>query len=167
LLYSVCSFCLQEIVQKGGRGQAERFVVARVGAIDCHELSQRLHTKLGTDGTIEADRGRIRQILGNLLSNAMKFTPQGGLIEVSSQANDGLATIVLSDTGRGIEPALLPHIFERFRQAQSAEQGGLGLGLAIVRHLVELHGGDVRAESEGTGKGATFTVRLPLTALTW
>jgi len=121
----------------------------------------RLRTNLGADATIEADRGRIRQIMGNLLSNAMKFTPEGGLIEVLSGTADGLATIVVRDSGRGIEPALLPHVFERFRQAKSAEQGGLGLGLTIVRHLVELHGGDIRAESEGAGKGATFIVRLP------
>jgi signal transduction histidine kinase len=116
----------------------------------------------GADGAIDADRGRIRQIIGNLLSNSMKFTPAGGLIEVSSEAKEGQATIVIRDTGRGIEPALLPHIFDRYRQATSAEMGGLGLGLAIVRHLVELHGGEVTAESEGVGKGATFTIRLPL-----
>ena len=122
----------------------------------------RLRENLGTDGTIEADPGRFRQIMGNLLSNAMKFTPAGGLIEVSSHAADGVATIVVSDSGRGIEPSLLPHIFERFRQARSAEQGGLGLGLTIVRSIVELHGGEVFAESEGAGKGSMFTVRLPL-----
>ena len=88
--------------------------------------------------------------------------PEGGIIEVSAQTIDGLATIVVRDSGRGIEPALLPHIFERYRQATSAELGGLGLGLTTVKHLVEMHGGDVRADSEGAGKGATFTVRLPL-----
>ena len=121
----------------------------------------RLRTNLGDDTRIDADRGRIRQIIGNLLSNSMKFTPGGGLIEVSSSRVDGLATIVVRDSGRGIEPALLPQVFERFRQAKSAEQGGLGLGLTIVRSLVEMHGGNVRAESDGAGKGATFTVRLP------
>lgn len=125
----------------------------------------RLRRNLGADGIIAADRGRIKQILGNLMANATKFTPVGGLIEVSSEASAGLATIVVSDTGRGIDPDLLPHVFERFSQAKSAEQGGLGLGLAIVRHLVELHGGDVRAESEGSGKGARFIVRLPLAAV--
>jgi PAS domain S-box-containing protein len=125
--------------------------------------SVRLRTEVGRDGTVDADRGRIRQIIGNLLSNAIKFTPAGGLIQVSSHATDGIATITVRDTGRGIDPALLPHIFERFRQARSAEQGGLGLGLTIVQHLVEMHGGDVRAESDGAGKGATFTVQLPLT----
>ena len=121
----------------------------------------RLRTNLGDDCRIDADPGRMRQIIGNLLSNSMKFTPAGGLIEVSSSRIDGLATIVVRDSGRGIEPSLLPQVFERFRQAKSAEQGGLGLGLTIVRSLVELHGGDVRAASEGAGKGATFSVRLP------
>lgn len=121
-----------------------------------------LRTNLGDDGTIEADRGRIRQILGNLLSNAMKFTPRGGLIEVSSQARDGVATIVVRDTGRGIEASLVPHVFERFRQAKTAEAGGLGIGLTIVKHLVEMHLGKVQVESEGSGRGTTFTVRLPL-----
>jgi PAS domain S-box-containing protein len=122
----------------------------------------RLHVSLGDACVIDADRGRIRQIVGNLLSNAIKFTPTGGLIELTSSVHDGFATLAVRDTGRGIEASLLPHIFERFQQAKSAELGGLGLGLTIVRHLVEMHGGDVRAESEGAGKGATFTVRLPL-----
>jgi signal transduction histidine kinase len=122
----------------------------------------RLRINLRDDATINADRGRMRQIIGNLLSNAMKFTPDGGLIEVISSTSGGVATIVVRDSGRGIEPSLLPHVFDRFRQARNAEQGGLGLGLTIVKHLVELHGGDVRAESEGPGRGAAFTVRLPL-----
>ena len=121
----------------------------------------RLRSNLGDDCQIDADRGRMRQIIGNLLSNSMKFTPGGGLIEVSSSRVDNVACIAVRDTGRGIDPNLLPHVFERFRQAKSAEQGGLGLGLTIVRSLVEMHGGDVRAESEGAGKGATFIVRLP------
>jgi signal transduction histidine kinase len=124
----------------------------------------RLRVSLGDACVIDADRGRIRQIVGNLLSNAIKFTPAGGLIELTSSVHDGFATLVVRDSGRGIEPSILPHIFERFQQAKSAELGGLGLGLTIVRHLVELHGGDVRAESEGSGKGAAFTVRLPLAA---
>lgn len=122
----------------------------------------RLRINLRDDATINADRGRMRQIVGNLMSNAMKFTPDGGLIEITSSTNGGFATIVVHDSGRGIEPSLLPHVFDRFRQARNAEQGGLGLGLTIVKHLVELHGGEVRAESEGPGKGAAFTVRLPL-----
>lgn|GEM_PF-789746 len=122
----------------------------------------RLHSALGDDGIIDADRSRFRQIVGNLLSNSVKFTPTGGLVEISSEASHGYATIRVSDTGRGIEPELLPQIFDRFRQASSGEQGGLGLGLTIVRHLVELHGGTIRAESDGLGRGATFVVSLPL-----
>jgi len=122
----------------------------------------RLHVKVDEDGVIEADAVRMRQIIGNLLSNAMKFTPRGGLIEVSSHTAGSSATITVRDTGRGIEPSLLPHIFERFRQATSAEAGGLGLGLTIVKHLVEIHGGEIHAESEGAGKGAVFIVRFPL-----
>ena len=110
---------------------------------------------------IEGDRGRLRQIFGNLLSNAVKFTPQGGLVEVETSQSDGEVTVLVRDTGRGIEPALLPRIFERGLQAHDAELGGLGLGLTIVRHLTGMHGGSVRAESEGAGKGATFVVRLP------
>jgi signal transduction histidine kinase len=122
----------------------------------------RLRVKAEDDGVIEADPGRMRQIIGNLLSNAMKFTPRGGLIEVSSRTVESSVTITVRDTGRGIEPSLLPHIFERFRQATNAEAGGLGLGLTIVKHLVEIHGGEIHAESEGAGKGAVFIVRLPL-----
>lgn len=122
----------------------------------------RLRVKADDDGVIEADAGRMRQIIGNLLSNAMKFTPRGGLIEVSSHTVESSVTITVRDTGRGIDPSLLPHIFERFRQATNAEAGGLGLGLTIVKHLVEIHGGEIHAESEGAGKGAVFIVRLPL-----
>ena len=124
----------------------------------------RLRVSLGGKCIIDADSGRLRQIVGNLLSNAIKFTPAGGLIELTSSMHDGFATLIVRDTGRGIEPSILPNIFERFQQAKSAEYGGLGLGLTIVRHLVEMHAGNVRAESEGAGKGATFTVRLPLSA---
>lgn len=111
---------------------------------------------------IQADRVRVRQVLDNLLTNAIKFTSRGGLIEISANATLVHATITVRDTGRGIEPLLLPHVFERLRQAHAAESGGLGLGLTIAKHLVEMHGGEIRAESEGEGKGAVFTVRLPL-----
>lgn len=101
----------------------------------------------------------------NLLSNAVKFTPAGGAVDISLRRCSGLVELRVSDTGQGIEPAFLPHLFERFRQADASmtrRHGGLGLGLAIVKELVELHGGTVQAESAGTGKGASFTVRLPL-----
>jgi CheY-like chemotaxis protein len=104
----------------------------------------------------------------NLLSNASKFTPAGGVVGVRVIQDDVFAEIVVSDTGPGITPEFLPHVFERFRQADGSTtrtHGGLGLGLAIVRHLVELHGGTVSAESEGEGKGATFRVVLPVRPL--
>ena len=111
------------------------------------------------------DRVRLEQIVVNLISNAAKFTPSGGRISVILARNGGLVRLRVSDTGQGIDKAVLPHIFERFRQADSTSrrgQGGLGLGLAIVRHLVDLHGGAVWAESAGEGQGATFTVELPI-----
>ena len=120
----------------------------------------RLRTRLGEVPLIEGDAARLRQIVGNLLSNSIKFTPAGGLIEVCSRAEGERVVIVVSDTGRGIAPELLPHVFEKHRQARSAEQGGLGLGLTIVRHLVEMHGGEVHADSAGPGKGTEFTIRL-------
>ncbi|HEX8922382.1 MAG TPA: ATP-binding protein, partial [Pyrinomonadaceae bacterium] len=101
----------------------------------------------------------------NLLSNAIKFTPRGGRVQVRLERINSHIEIAVSDTGSGINPKFLPHVFDRFRQADQSttrEYGGLGLGLAIVRHLVELHGGTVRAESHGEGKGATFIVMLPL-----
>jgi PAS domain S-box-containing protein len=124
----------------------------------------RLRIQMGSDVALDADRQRLRQIVGNILSNSIKFTPAGGLVSLSTRATGGFATITIQDTGRGIDPPLLPYIFERLRQERSAEQGGLGLGLAIVKHLVEAHGGDIHAESDGRGKGATFVVRLPLPA---
>ncbi|MEC4815391.1 MAG: PAS domain S-box protein [Scytonema sp. PMC 1069.18] len=125
-------------------------------------------------GEVFGDANRLQQIVWNLLSNAVKFTPRNGQIEVklfsSTDKKDTLKTqhsavIQVSDSGEGIAPEFIPHIFERFRQADSSStrsHGGLGLGLAIVRHLVELHGGTVRAESAGIGQGATFIVTLPI-----
>ncbi len=111
------------------------------------------------------DRDRLQQVIWNLLSNAIKFTPKGGRVEVTLHSADSCAEIKVTDTGEGISPDFLPHVFERFRQADSTttrSYGGLGLGLALVRRLVELHGGTVRADSAGAEQGATFTVRLPL-----
>ena len=110
-------------------------------------------------------RGVSKQVLWNLLSNAIKFTPAGGRIEIALDYIDGMAQIQVSDAGKGIHPNFLPYVFDRFRQADSSysrRDGGLGLGLSIVRHLVELHGGTVSATSSGEGQGATFTVKLPL-----
>jgi CheY-like chemotaxis protein/nitrogen-specific signal transduction histidine kinase len=114
---------------------------------------------------LAGDSVRLRQICWNLLSNAMKFTPDGGRIGVCVEQHGDRVVFRVSDSGKGIEPTFLPHVFERFRQADSSttrENGGLGLGLAIVRHLAEMHGGTVAVDSAGLGAGATFTVTLPV-----
>lgn len=116
-------------------------------------------------GAISGDADRLQQVVWNLLSNAIKFTPKDGLVELRLERVNSHIEITVTDTGAGIEPEFLPFVFDRFRQADGSTtraHGGLGLGLAIVRHLVELHGGTVRADSEGEGRGAIFTVRLPL-----
>lgn len=132
-------------------------------------------------GFICADPDRLQQMVGNLLSNAIKFTPSGGKVIIRLERSENgsgensskqetpipnaYAQIVVSDTGEGISPEFLPHVFEDFRQGNSSltrTHGGLGLGLTIVRYVVELHGGTVDAASEGEGKGATFTVQLPI-----
>jgi signal transduction histidine kinase/ActR/RegA family two-component response regulator len=119
-------------------------------------------------GPISGDPSRLQQVVWNLLSNAVKFTPRGGRIEVRLDRADSQAEISVTDTGQGISPEFLPHVFERFRQADSTstrKHSGLGLGLSIVRHLIEMHGGKVEAHSDGEGQGATFRVMLPLMAL--
>jgi signal transduction histidine kinase len=110
---------------------------------------------------VVGDETRLQQVFGNLLTNAVKFTPCGGLVTVRVDVVDGHAEVQVADTGRGISPDFLPRVFERFSQAERGEHGGLGLGLSIVLHLVQLHGGTVRAESPGIGKGSTFIVTLP------
>jgi signal transduction histidine kinase/ActR/RegA family two-component response regulator len=118
-------------------------------------------------GSISGDSARLQQIAWNLLSNAVKFTPERGRIEVRLEQKDSHVQLTVSDNGQGINPEFLPRVFDRFRQADSSttrDYGGLGLGLAIVRHLVELHGGTVRAESAGESKGASFCVTFPLIA---
>ena len=125
----------------------------------------RMLADLDTPAMVSGDPDRLQQVAWNLLSNAVKFTPRGGLVKVRVEgAADRDVRFVVRDTGRGISPQFLPHIFERFRQADAAatrRHGGLGLGLAIVRHLAELHGGTVEVESAGEGLGAVFTVTLP------
>jgi PAS domain S-box-containing protein len=118
--------------------------------------------------TLSGDAGRLEQAVWNLLSNAIKFTPEGGRVDVALREVGADAVIDVCDTGKGIAPDVLPRIFERFRQGDTATrvQGGLGLGLAIVRHLVTMHGGTVSAHSDGVGHGATFTIRLPLATAT-
>ena len=114
---------------------------------------------------VAGDGGRLQQVLWNLLSNSIKFTPNGGSVAIHLEVEREQAVLVVSDTGVGIAPDFLPHVFERFRQYDSTMTrsfGGVGLGLSIVQHIVILHGGQVKAESPGIGMGATFTVRLPL-----
>ena len=111
------------------------------------------------------DPQRLQQVAVNLLMNAVKFTPKGGRVQVLVERRDSSVDFTVADSGQGIAADFLPHVFERFRQADgslSRKSGGLGLGLAIVRHIVELHGGSVSAFSEGEGKGSSFTVRLPV-----
>jgi len=114
---------------------------------------------------VSGDPDRLQQVVWNLLSNAVKFTPRGGRVDMQLARGDAQVEIVVSDTGAGIPASFLPHIFERFRQAEGGttrQHGGLGLGLAIARHIVEMHGGTIQAASDGEGRGATFRVRLPL-----
>jgi signal transduction histidine kinase/ActR/RegA family two-component response regulator len=116
---------------------------------------------------VGGDALRLQQVVANLLSNAVKFTPSGGQVEVRLTSTGSQAEIKVADTGQGIAPEFLPHLFERFTQADTSttrRQGGIGLGLAIVKALVERHGGTVHADSGGVGKGATFTVRIPVLA---
>jgi PAS domain S-box-containing protein len=117
------------------------------------------------DGVVFGDASRLQQAIWNLLSNAVKFTSEGGRIEARLWRAEGQVVIAVNDTGVGIEPRFLPHVFDRFRQADASstrEFGGLGIGLSIVRHIIEMHGGGVSASSPGRGRGATFMIRLPL-----
>ena len=113
---------------------------------------------------LRGDGGRLQQVVTNLITNAIKFTPKGGSVTVSLARRDDRAEVVVRDTGEGLAPEFLPHVFERFSQADSSRacrHGGLGLGLSIVENIVKLHGGEVRAESDGLGLGSTFTIALP------
>jgi PAS domain S-box-containing protein len=119
-------------------------------------------------GTLNGDSERLQQVVWNLLSNAVKFTPKEGRVYVQMKREDSHVEIVVADTGAGIAPEFLPHVFQPFRQQDATvtrSHGGLGLGLAIVKHLVELHGGSIEARSEGKGKGATFVVRFPVSPI--
>jgi signal transduction histidine kinase len=130
--------------------------------------ARQIALSMTTDGvplTVWGDIERLQQIAGHLLSNAIKFAPVGGRVTVAVGPRDGTAELVVTNTGDGIEPAFAPHLFEPFRQAETGatrRYGGLGLGLALVRQLVEAHGGSVTADAPESGKGARFTVRLPL-----
>jgi PAS domain S-box-containing protein len=129
-----------------------------------HELTRRVAT---VPVSVQGDRARLVQIVSNLLNNAAKYTPPGGRIDLALDVSDTTAAISVTDSGIGIEPGLLPHVFELFTQGERTPdraQGGLGLGLSLVKNLSEMHGGAVRAHSEGLGKGSRFTVELPLMA---
>jgi signal transduction histidine kinase len=118
-------------------------------------------------GTVSGDAGRLEQVIWNLLANAIKFTPEGGRVDIFIAPSNDHMEVRIVDTGQGISPDFLPHVFDRFRQAAGAttqRHTGLGLGLSIVRQVVELHGGTVSAASQGEGRGTTFTVRLPISA---
>ncbi len=136
-------------------------------AADAKEIE--LDIKLrGGSNIITGDPDRLQQALWNLLSNAVKFTPNGGRVTLRLERADPYVRLTVADTGIGISPAILPYVFHRFYQADASitrRHGGLGLGLSLVRHLVELHGGSVEAESAGEGQGATFRVNLPVRAL--
>jgi PAS domain S-box-containing protein len=132
-------------------------------AVDAKRLT--LINEVTAAPEIDADPIRLQQVFWNLLSNAVKFTPEGGRIQVMSGADSGQLVVMVRDTGIGIDPAFAPRLFSRFEQADRSTTrpfDGLGLGLAIVRHLVELHGGTVNAASDGPGQGATFTVAMPI-----
>ncbi|HTM04327.1 MAG TPA: ATP-binding protein [Vicinamibacterales bacterium] len=124
-----------------------------------------LHFSCVESAVVRGDRRRLEQVLFNIIGNALKFTPRDGRVDVTTRVIDGAADITITDSGIGIDPAFLPHVFDRFRQADSTSTrayGGLGLGLAIARQLVDAHGGSITASSAGSGEGASFHVRLPL-----
>ena len=128
--------------------------------------AQSLHVRVTADDRTEVfgDVARLRQVCEHLLSNAVKFTPAGGHVDVSLTREQGTVALTVRDDGVGINGDFLPHVFDKFRQADGSftrEHGGLGLGLAIVRELVQMHGGSVAAHSDGRGRGASFTVHLP------
>jgi signal transduction histidine kinase len=125
-------------------------------------------TLCSASAMVRGDTGRLQQAIWNLVSNAIKFTPAGGSVTIATTAASGQVSIVVSDTGAGIDPVVLPLIFERFRQGDSGTARahmGLGLGLAIARSLVQAHGGTVTATSAGVGRGATFTIQLPVASV--
>jgi PAS domain S-box-containing protein len=148
-------------------GNIEEVIEASVASVrvSAHAKEIGIDTALEPVGAVHYDSARLQQVFVNLLSNAVKFSPMGGRVSVRARSNGDVYEIDVIDSGEGIAPDLLPHLFERFRQADGSttrKHGGLGLGLAIARHIVELHGGSIAAESAGVGKGSTFRVRLPI-----
>jgi PAS domain S-box-containing protein len=144
-------------------------VEAAVETVRQEAETGRIHLRVDVEGDpppVSGDPDRLQQVVANLLTNAIKFTPEGGAVDVRVASGDGGVEIEVKDTGDGISPEVLPHVFERFRQGggHAYGKGGLGLGLAIVHHIVELHSGHVRASSEGPGRGSSFVVQLPAAA---
>jgi CheY-like chemotaxis protein/two-component sensor histidine kinase len=136
--------------------------------VNAKRLQLRVDVPIDERILVTGDADRLQQVVWNLVSNAVKFTPPGGRVGVRVDRADSKARIVVQDTGQGIDPSFRPHLFQRFRQMDGSKtrmHGGLGLGLSIVRHLVEAHGGTVTAESEGVNRGATFRVELPVRAI--
>jgi signal transduction histidine kinase/ActR/RegA family two-component response regulator len=150
--------------------ELDKVLQAALDAVRPAADAKGIHLEIDLDhgaGPVRGDPARLQQVAWNLLMNAVKFTPKGGMVRLRLYGGSSHVRIVVSDTGQGIAPEVLDHVFERFRQADSSStrtHGGLGLGLALVKHLVELHGGTVLAESAGTGRGATLVVTLPVAA---
>lgn len=147
-------------------GQTVRDAIESLAATaEAKGVALRTHLPAESVGTVLGDRRRLEQVVDNLLTNAIKFTPRGGRVEVCLERAAGAASVIVRDSGEGIAPEVLPHVFDAFRQEDAAmtrRHGGLGLGLAIVDHIVKSHGGTVTATSPGKGQGAVFTVMLPL-----
>src|SRR5207244_8737299 len=143
-------------------------VVAAMEAVETAADAKNIRLEASLDpalGLVSADSNRLQQVVWNLLTNAIKFTPPDGRVDIRLTRGDAGARITVSDTGKGIREEFLPFVFDRFRQGEPSigrRYGGLALGLAIVRHIVELHGGNVRAESAGESRGAIFMVDLPV-----
>jgi len=140
--------------------------VAATFDVRFQEADVKLETTAERNLRVEGDRARLDQVLGNVLTNAIKYTPRGGRVQLDARRSGSSAVVAIADNGIGIEPKLLPLIFEPYMQIEASlarADGGMGIGLSLVKTLVELHGGDVRAESPGPGQGATLEIRLPLT----
>jgi signal transduction histidine kinase len=143
----------------------KQIVIAALEALAPTARKKQIHLGLQpglSEAEMDGDPTRLQQVFSNLFSNAIKFTPSGGNVRVAIESSGDYHTITISDTGEGISAEFLPLVFDRYRQAdRTAGRGGLGLGLTIARHIVELHGGAIKAESRGKGEGATFIIQLP------
>ena len=159
-----------KLVIRSSKIEPAQFVSAAIDSVTTMAAAKQieLRRKFEPCGDLVGDRNRLQQVVWNLLTNAIKFTPAGGVVEIALAQETGIVRITVTDQGAGIEPAFLPHVFDRFRQADTREarkHGGLGLGLAIVKQLVEFHSGKVSVKSPGLGLGASFTIELPIRAV--